>query len=59
MRPPGARIGWASLTLRKMVVRSLRAPEPATCQVKTVSRAAVLGYVSGRSTTTVRARPSG
>jgi hypothetical protein len=27
--------------------------------VKTVSRAAVLGYVSGRSTTTVRACPSG
>ena len=59
MRSPGARVGWASLTLREMVVRSLRAPELATCQVKTVLRAAVLGYVSGRSITTVRARPSG
>ena len=32
---------------------------PATCQVKTVSRAAGLGHASGRSITTVRARPSG
>ena len=33
--------------------------QPATCQVKTVSRAAGLGHASGRSITTVRARPSG
>src|SRR5690242_6963047 len=59
MRSPGARVGWAALTSRKMVVRSLRSPEPVTCQVKTVSRAAVLGYVSGRSITTLRARPAG
>jgi hypothetical protein len=39
MRPTGASTGWASLTSRKMVVRSLRSPEPVTCRVKTVSRA--------------------
>ena len=31
MRPPGARTGWASLTSRNMIVRSLRSPEPVTC----------------------------
>src|ERR1700691_1833852 len=59
MPSPGARVGWESLTLRKMVVRSERAPELATCQVNTVSRSVVLGNASERSITTVRAWPSG
>jgi hypothetical protein len=54
-----ARVGWESLTMREMVVRSERAPELATCQVKTVSRSVVLGNASERSTTTVRALPTG
>ena len=38
---------WAALTSRKMVARSLRAPEPATCQVNTVSRAAAAMLYGG------------
>jgi hypothetical protein len=59
MRSPGARVGWTSLTLRKKMVRSERAPELATCPVRTVSRSVVLGNASERLIATVREWPSG